>query len=79
MKKKYLMECNHVVSVNNLFLDTIICKRCRCKKIKKILTSNTDCLEGRKAKSRLDGRFVKSRWDLPKFIYRPNKDYDLYF
>ena len=35
-------------------------------------------LEGRKAKSRKNGRMVKSRWDLPNFKYCPNSDFDLY-
>lgn len=72
--KKYLMECNHVATqVRGKYPK---CERCNCTKIIKVINSVTDGLEGRYAKCKR--KKVKSRWDLPGFVYQPDKEFDLY-
>ena len=70
----YLLKCGHVFIDNK---QEIKCSRCNCNEIDKKLLSAYDGLKGRKAKCK--HKEVKSRWDLPGFIYQPEKDYDLYF
>lgn len=72
--KKYLMECNHVVVV--LKGKTPICTRCNCSKAISLIKSVTDGLEGRYAKSK--NKIVRSRWDLPGFVYQPDEEFDIY-
>lgn len=70
----YLMECNHLASQKRGKYP--VCQRCNCTKIVKEIKSVTDGLEGRLAKCKR--KSVKSRWDLPGFVYQPDKDFDLY-
>ncbi len=72
--KMYLMECGHIVI--GLKDKDQKCDRCNCTKISKTINSTTDGLEGRYAKSKR--KVVKSRWDLPGFVYQPNEEFDLY-
>lgn len=72
--KFYLLECGHVFPAD---AKEIRCNRCNCSEIKKKLLNVYDGLKGRKAKCR--HKEVKSRWDLPGFVYQPEKEYDLYF
>lgn len=69
----YLLKCGHVFKATN---NKIHCDRCNCSEIDKFLNSAYDGLNGRKARSK--NKEVKSRWDLPGFVYQPEKDYDLY-
>ena len=71
--KYYLLKCGHIF----LSKKDIICERCGCREIDKVFNGVYDGLEGRVARSKK--KVVKSRWDLPGFVYQPNKDYDLYF
>ena len=71
--KYYLLKCGHVF----LGKKDIYCKRCNCNEIDKVFTGVYDGLEGRYAKSKK--KIVKSRWDLPGFVYQPEKENDLYF
>ena len=71
----YLLKCGHVFKEN--ILEQVHCDRCNCDEIEKKLNSAYDGLENRKAKCK--NKYVKSRWDLPGFVYQPEKDYDLYF
>ena len=68
--KKYLFECGHVSEGNE-------CKICGCSSIQFQIHNIKDHLEGREAIC--NNHIIKSRWDLPGFIYRPNEKYDLYF
>lgn len=55
----------------------IKCSRCNCSEIMFKINSVYDRLEGRVAEC--NGRRVRSRWDLPGFIWRPEEETDLYF
>ena len=55
----------------------IRCPRCGCTEIVFEIKSVYDKLENRYAIC--GDRKVKSRWDLPGFMYRPKEEYDLYF
>lgn len=73
---KYVMKCGHIVTFTKR--SDKACPICGCEEILRHITSMYSGLEGRKAKSRKGGRYVKSRWDLPKFKYCPHSDFDLY-
>lgn len=68
------MDCNHLIKCEKSELP--VCKRCNCRIVEKEIVSVTDRLEGRIAKCKR--KSVKSRWDLPGFVYQPDEDYDLY-
>ena len=72
--KRYLMRCGHMVE--EVKGEHPECKRCKCTRIKMKINSVFDGLEGRKAFCK--HKSVKSRWDLPGFIYQPDEDFDLY-
>lgn len=57
--------------------DVIKCNRCNCSEIMFKINGVYDRLEGRVAEC--NGRRVRSRWDLPGFIWRPEEETDLYF
>ena len=69
------MKCGHLAdSINK---KEVKCSRCNCQEIELTIKTVWDYLEGRKA--RCGDREVKSRWDLPGFVYRPEEKYDKYF
>lgn len=70
--KYYLMDCGHIIYNK----PDIICERCNCSKVKQMYTNVYKGLEGRYAYSK--DKKVKSRWDLPGFVYQPDKDFDIY-
>ena len=76
----FLMKCGHVVSCSyksQRYTHFVRCSRCNCTEIKFKLKSVYDRLQGRYAVC--GNRKVKSRWDLPGFIYRPNEEFDTFF
>lgn len=74
---RYLMECNHVVIVPKGRAHRACCSRCNCERIKEKLNTVRSSLDGRYAVC--GERKVKSRWDLPGFVYRPEQEYDVFF
>ena len=68
------MDCNHLIECKKSEIP--VCERCNCRIIEKEIISVTDGLDGRIAKCKR--KSVKSRWDLPGFVYQPDEDYDLY-
>ena len=74
---RYLMECNHVVIVPKGRAHRACCPRCNCEQIKLKLNTVRSSLDGRYAVC--GERKVKSRWDLPGFVYRPEQEYDAFF
>lgn len=74
---RYLMECNHVVIVPKGRAHRACCPRCNCEQIKEKLNTVRSSLDGRYAVC--GERKVKSRWDLPGFVYRPEQEYDTFF
>ena len=71
------MECLHIVDPPTDKSVAPRCKRCNNDNVICEIRKVTDLLEGRYAKC--GNRKVKSRWDLPGFIFRPDDDYDLFF
>ena len=70
--KYYLMKCNHIIYNK----EKIYCERCKCNEVKKLYSNVYENLEGRFAYCKT--KKVRSRWDLPGFVYQPEKDFDLY-
>lgn len=68
--KKYLFECGHVSAGDK-------CSICGSERIQFQIHNIRDHLDGRFAMC--GKKIIKSRWDLPGFIYRPNEEYDLFF
>lgn len=80
MKESYLMECLHLVTIPTNKKGTQvtpICERCNNDNVICKIRKVTDLLEGRYAIC--GNRKVKSRWDLPGFVFRPDDKYDLFF
>ena len=63
------MKCGHAITKREGY-----CKRCGEKEVVFVAKNVTDRLEGREAVC--GEKVVKSRWDLPGFIYRPEKERD---
>lgn len=78
MLKLYIMKCGHVVDEKHPK-----CDLCNCTTILREVMNNTDGLENRKARccqhKTSKPPEVPSRWDLPFFNYRPDKDFDEYY
>lgn len=78
---KYLMQCGHVANATN-GKGEAVCVICDCEKVVSEC-SGTKGLEGRFAicsqHKREINTPVPSRWELPFFEYRPDKEYDLYY
>lgn len=84
---RYMMECGHVIEYRRLpsrargardsRAHVIACPRCRCEKIRYKIKTVYDRLENRYAVC--GTRKVRSRWDLPGFIYRPEEETDAFF
>lgn len=81
----YLMTCGHISQ--GLWhkedgTDVPVCVICGCAEIEKECTG-TDGLEGRQAtcSSHKNGHAVpvQSKWELPFFRYRPDREYDDYY
>ena len=73
---RFYMKCGHL-AIFDPEHNCARCSRCGCTKIEFKITSNYTNLENRKAKYK--NKIVKSRWDLPNFVYRPDKEYDLFY
>jgi len=67
--KRFLFECGHVSEGDH-------CKICGCERIQFQIHNIRDHLDGRQAMC--GKKIIKSRWDLPGFVYRPNEKYDLF-
>lgn len=66
---KFLWKCGHTSEGD-------CCSICGCEQIEFRIHNVRDHLDGRQA--RCGNKIIKSRWDLPGFIYRPNEEYDLF-
>lgn len=73
---KYLMKCGHMVRKRGKLC---MCDICNCKEVDRKISNVYDGLEGRYAVNRKNDKVVKSRWDLPGFVYLENESVDLYF
>ena len=67
--KKYLWKCGHVSEGDK-------CSICGCVELQFQIHNIRDHLDGRLAIC--GNKIIKSRWDLPGFIYRPDEEYDLF-
>ena len=72
------MKCGHVVDKEHIKYDL-----CNCTTILREVQTDIDGLEGRKARcyQHKGGNppLVQSRWNLPFFNYRPDKETDEYY
>lgn len=74
---RYLMKCGHATTEKDTE-GNYFCDECNCKSIERKIISVTDGLVGRKAINKR-GKIVISRWDLPGFIYFPDREFDSFF
>ena len=76
---KYLMSCGHVSNALNGDGNPC-CVICSCHDVKTELPDTpTAGLEGRHATCAYCNKEVDSRWTLPFFEYRPDKETDEYY
>ena len=83
METRHLMKCGHVAQAKDQH-DHPCCAICAgitpaAFEVERELTHPTDGLEGRKAECPYCGRTTDSRWTLPFFEYRPDKETDSYY
>ena len=80
--KKYLMKCGHIAQATD-FEGKPVCAICapydKGVTVDKVIKDEKDGLEGRKARCSWCGHTTESRWNLPFFEYRPDKDTDSFY
>lgn len=82
-KIKYLMACGHIAQAVDGKTGEPGCVFCfpspKSMIVERVIENMTDGLEGRKAKCAWCNKKTDSRWDLPFFEYKPDKEYDEYY
>lgn len=76
--KRYLMACNHVANASTKDGNPV-CAICGCTTVTKeidVAQDPTAGLEGRMCECSECGKKRESKWTLPFFKYRPDKEYD---
>ena len=79
---KYLMKCGHVANAidkNGKPVCAICVPDVEGITVEKELDGETAGLEGRKARCSFCWKVTNSRWNLPFFEYRPDKETDSYY
>lgn len=82
MSKIYLMKCGHVANAHDPYGNPVCVICAGLSDLANII--ERECrdnigLEGRIAKCPECGATTESRWDLPFFKYRPNKESDEHY
>lgn len=72
----YKMSCGHIATA--LSQGSPVCPVCECKLIKDIVDFD-HILEDRIAICEYCGRKTDSKWSLPWFVFRPERDTDTYY
>lgn len=79
---KYLMKCGHVANATDKDGNPV-CVICapgvNGVTVKRIIEHEMSGLEGRNARCSWCSHITKSRWTLPFFEYRPDKETDSYY
>lgn len=79
---KYLMKCGHVANAidkNGKPVCAICAPNVDGVTVGRAIDSETGGLEGRKARCSWCSHTTDSRWNLPFFEYRPDKETDSYY
>mgnify|MGYP001624990801 CR=1 len=79
--KRYLMDCGHVAqgTTKDGKPICVICAPYAGVKVVEELDTENAGLDGRKARCPYCGRITDSKWTLPFFEYRPDKECDEYY